>query len=209
MSETHELAEKITESGEHAEHGHVSDATFRRRVGVLIGALACALAITSVSGSNAMKRTLIANIEASDTYSFYQAKVIRQQVLRGANDDLDTTLLTHPELSPDDVAKIRARQDGYKKDITHWDSSPETGDGKKELLEKAHRAEERRNHASEQNEWFEIAEALLQISVVIASTSVLMASRPLLIFCLVFAGLGLACAVNGYGSFVELPFGGG
>ena len=67
MPEPHEIAETISESAEQAEHGRVSDAVFRRRVGVLIGALACALAITSVSGSNAMKQTIIANIQASDT----------------------------------------------------------------------------------------------------------------------------------------------
>lgn len=207
--ESHEIAETISEASEHghAAPHHVSDETFRRRTGVFIGLLACALAITATGGSSAMKRTINENITVSDTYAYYQAKTLRQQVLQTGSDDMEALLAAVPGAPAEAATAIRQKQEAYKKSIAHWESAPETGDGRKELQAKAKAAEARRDAAAEANEWFELAEALLQIAVVLASTSILTASRPLLLFSGSLALVGVFGTVNGFFPLIELPFG--
>jgi hypothetical protein len=198
MSETHEIAEKITEAGEHEEHHGMSQEVFRRRMGMMIGFIACALAITAVGGSKAMQATINANIEATDDYAFYQSKVLRKQGLQTASDALDAYLLTSPGMSDDAKTSIRKKQEDYAKQMAHWDDAPAEGNGIKQLLTKAKEAQELREKAADRSEWFEFAEAMLQISVVIASTSVLLASRALAAICLLLAAVGAALSANGF-----------
>src|SRR5437764_8251636 len=73
--EAHEIAEKIHEEEE--PHAHTPEA-FRRLTAIYVGVVAMLLAIASLGGGNATKEMLAANIHASDTYNFYQAKYIRQ-----------------------------------------------------------------------------------------------------------------------------------
>ena len=54
--------------------------------------------------------------------------------------------------------------------------------------------------------YFLIAEALLQISIVMASVSILSRSRPTFVFSLVLAAIGVALVLNGYTLLFRLPF---
>ena len=58
-------------------------------VGVYIGVLAVLLAICNVGGANAAKDATRANIEASNTWAFYQAKTIRRTSYTLAADELE------------------------------------------------------------------------------------------------------------------------
>ena len=83
--EVTEISETIAEPhghGHEAAHHHITDETFRKRVGVYIAVLAMALAITGLGGAGAMKQVINANIERSDEYAFYQAKNLRQTTTR-------------------------------------------------------------------------------------------------------------------------------
>ena len=75
--EATEIAEKI-HGEEHEAHTAAADANFRKFTGIYLGIVAMLLAITALGGSNATKTMLNANIQASDTYGYYQAKYIRQ-----------------------------------------------------------------------------------------------------------------------------------
>ena len=75
--EATEIAEKI-HGEEHAGHTAEADANFHKFTGIYLGVLAMLLAITALGGSNATKTMLSTNIQASDTYGFYQARNIRQ-----------------------------------------------------------------------------------------------------------------------------------
>lgn len=212
LQEAHEVAEAVVEAGHgHPAHGHphphdpaTPDGAFRRNVGLLIGVLACLMAITTVLGANMMKRTINANIEASDAYAFYQAKTLRQQVWLASSDTLEALRLAVPELPPAAKTFIDQRQEFARKNVARWESEP--GDGKQDLLHKAETAIARRDIAGEHNEWFEIAEAMLQIAVVIASTAVLTLSRRLLTVCLVFAAIGVMASLNGILGVLTLPW---
>jgi hypothetical protein len=202
--ETTEVSDHIAEAGDHhpAEHG-VSDVTFRKRVGLFISLLAVLLAITSTGGSNAMKTAINANIERSDSWNFYQARNIRETATKLAQDQLELMQAGLPDAARQ---AIGARIDAYKTAIQHYESDP-VNDGKAELKIKAEAAEARRDLAQMRGESFEIAEALLQIAIVLASTCILTASRQLLLVSAVFAACGVVLSFNGFVPFFEWPFG--
>jgi hypothetical protein len=208
--ETNEISETLTEANEHEhghEHGRLGDESFRKRVGIMIGVLAVILAVTETAGNAAMKETINSNIEASDNYAFYQARNIRQTDMRLAADQLDSLILTRPDLPEASVTALKAKAEEYRKSAERWESDPATGDGKKELEAKARAAETRRTEAQERDENFELAGALLQIGVVLASSSILHASRPLVWVSALFAAIGALVSINGFLGLVPLPFG--
>src|SRR5215813_3362222 len=67
-------------------------------VGVYIGVLAVLLAICGVGGANAAKDATRANIEASNTWAFFQAKNIRRNATNLAADQLDLFFAALPEM---------------------------------------------------------------------------------------------------------------
>jgi len=210
--ETSEISETLHEAAEHGAEGHghgherLGDETFRKRIGIMIGVLAVILAITETAGNAAMKETINSNIQASDDFNFYQARNIRQTDTRLAADQLDMLIVSRPDLTEASAAAIRAKADDYRKQADRWESDPKAGDGKKELLAKANAAEAKRAEAQERDENFELAAALLQIAVVLASSSILHASRPLVWISAGFAAVGAVISLNGFLGFMELPF---
>jgi hypothetical protein len=201
--EATELAEKISH-GHH--HAHVSDETFRRRTAIVIGVIAMLLAITTLGGSSAMKAMLNANIHASDTYNFYQSRNIRQTATQLAAEELEVQLATRPDLTPEMRAEVQKRIDRYRARVARYESDPEGGEGKKELLAKAKALEAQRDRAIEQDPNFEFAEALFQIAIVLGSVSIVAASRMLLWVCVGLAGAAALLSLNGFFLFVHLPF---
>ena len=202
--EATEVSDHITEAGEHHHADHaMSDLTFRKRVGLFISLLAVLLAITGTGGSNAMKAAINANIERSDAWNFYQARNIRETATRLAADALE---LLQPGLSDAARGAIDLKLEAYRQAIQHYESDP-ANDGKAELKAKAEAAEAARDRAQMRGEFFEIAEALLQIAIVLASTCILTASRRLLAVSAAFAGIGLVLSANGFVPVFDWPFG--
>jgi hypothetical protein len=199
--EAAEAADTIKDAVEE-EHG---DAQFRRRAAVCIGVLAMLLAISSLGGGNATKEMLNSNIQASDTYAFYQAKTIRQTSTQLAADALQTVLLSQPNLPDDARASIQQHIDDYQATVARYESEPSTGQGKQELLQTAQVYVDSRDRAARRDPNFDYAQALYQIAIVLGSVSIVATSRPLLWIALGLGGLATLLMLNGFLLLVELP----
>lgn len=193
--ESTEIAEHI----QHHDHAHHSPhpvlETFRRYAGIYLGVVAMLLAIASLGGGEATKEMLTANIQASDTYAFYQAKYLRQVYYQTTADQLELQAGSLPEAAK---AKAAALVKRWRDTAARYESEPEKGDGKKELLAKARDWEAKREHAARQIPNFEYAEALFQIAIVVGSVSIVAVSRWLLGFSGVIAVAALLLTLNGY-----------
>jgi Domain of unknown function (DUF4337) len=201
--EATEIAEKI--HGEHEVHSAAADANFRKFTGIYLGIVAMLLAITALGGSNATKTMLNANIQASDTYGFYQAKNIRQTAYQLTAEQLEAGLLAQPGMPDAARAKIEQTIKRYRERVERYESDPATGDGKKELLARAKEWEAKRDHAAERDPNFDFGEALFQIAIVVGSVSIVAASRTLVKLSGVLAILGSLLMLNGYFLLVHLP----
>jgi hypothetical protein len=201
--EATEIAESIR--GEEAERRVEADATFRRMTGIYLGIVAMLLAITSLGGSNASKVMTNANIQASDTYGFYQAKYARQTTYRLAADQLEAQLAVSPAMPQPAKAAIEDRIKRWRDTAQRYESDPAGGQGKEQLLARAKDWEAKRDRAAERDPNFDFAEALFQIAIVLGSVSIVAASRPLLKLSGVLAILAALLMVNGYLLLVHLP----
>ena len=200
MVEAADIPDKLDEIAENAADEHT-----RQWVAIFISVLAVILAITSMGGGNATKEMMNANIAVNDTYAFYQAKNIRQNEFRLAADELATLKSTSFWLSADAARRIDDRLKFYATTIEKYESEPKTGEGKAELLAKARAFEKIRDHASAQDPFFDYAEALIQISIVLASVSMVARRRWVLWLSYGFAILGVLLTVNAFTLLVELP----
>jgi hypothetical protein len=201
--EATEIAEKIEEA--HEGHSAAEDARFRRFTGIYLGVVAMLLAITSLGGSNAMKVMLSANIQASDTYGFYQSRNIRQTLYQLTAEQLERDLLAQPDMPEAARKKTEEAIKLYQVRVKRYESDPETGEGKKELLAKAKEWEAKRDHATERDPNFDFAEALFQIAIVLGSVSIVAASRALIKLSGGLAIVGSLLMINGYFLIVHLP----
>lgn len=188
--EAHEASELIEEAGE--AHNQ------KNRSALTISIFAMVLAITSLGGSNAGKEITQENILAANSYAFYQAKSIRQTALKIAATDMELQMLREPGMNAPAKEAMLKKIDDYKKTVERYESEPEKGEGKKELLERAKEHELVRDHAIRQDPWFDYAEGALQIAIVLLSVSII-GSLP----ALYFGGLGLGllgtlCSLNGF-----------
>jgi hypothetical protein len=202
--ESTEIAESI-QGGDEA-HSAEADASFRKFTAIYLGIAAMLLAITALGGSNATKVMLNANIQAADTYGFYQARNIRQTGYELAADQLEAQLVAQPDMPEAAKAKINEAIKRFRARVERYESDPSTGDGKKELLDKAKAFEAKRDHAAERDPNFDFAEALFQIAIVLGSVSIVAASRALVRLSGILAIVASLLMINGFFLLVHLPF---
>jgi hypothetical protein len=178
---------------------------FKKRAAILIAILAAFLAITGLGGSNAMKEALNENIFASDAYNFYQAKNQRQTAYLLAANEIELGWSQNQALPETARAALAAKLADYKKTITRYESEPETGEGKKELLAKARAHDAKREQALRQDPYFDYAEVLLQIAIVLVSVSIVADQRWLTLVGGALGAIGALLMINGFSLLVALP----
>ncbi|HEY3111553.1 MAG TPA: DUF4337 domain-containing protein [Chloroflexota bacterium] len=197
-------AEEVKELVAREEQRSQGREKFRQRAALAIASLAMLLAISSLAGGNATKNMLNANIQASDTYSFYQAKNIRQTSYRLQQEELELLL---PTLPAEQQALARQRIESYKATVARYESEPQTGEGKTELLAKADAFVKDRDRAARQDPYFDFSSALFQIAIVLGSLSIVAASRLVLAGSLGLGAIATLLMLNGFLLLVDLPIG--
>ena len=173
---------------------------FTRRVALTTAIFAVVLAIASLGGNNAMKEMLLAQQQSSDQWAFYQAKVIREHLYRAQKLGLEMTLAEPGALKGPARAKVEALAKKFGEEETRYNAE------KKEIEKDAKRLEHERDRNRDKDPYFDYAEVLLQISIVMASVSILAASRPMYAFAITAALLGTALTLNGYLLLLRIPF---
>lgn len=185
--------------------GHENLKTRDKWIGVYVGILAVILAICSLGGSNAEQDALQQNIAASNVWSFFQAKNARRQALRLHAEEFDALLKMSPTM-PDDARKsMEAKVADYKLQDKLLTSDPKTGEGLDELFAKGKALEATRDQAMKQDPYFDYAQALLQIAIVLASVALISGGNMLLYFSFVLGGIGAVLTVGGFTLAFPLP----
>jgi Domain of unknown function (DUF4337) len=145
--------------------GHIDPAN--KNVALLIAVLALVLAFSETLGKAAQTNALANHIEASNLWSFFQAKTIRQTTIRTAAQEMEAQFGNR---APEAVTK---QVEVWKKTVERYESEPETGEGRKELMAKAKEREAKRDRATAAYHHYEIASAAVQIAIVLASAQII------------------------------------
>ena len=176
------------------DHGHVGPEN--KKIALLIAVLALVLAFSETLGKGAQTGALSDNIEAANLWAFFQAKTIRMTTLRTAAEAAETQL----PLAADARAReaMERRIADWKKTAARYESEPETGEGRKELSERARVAEAKRDRSLAAYHQYEMASAALQIGIVLASAAIISGMSALVwsagglgVVGVLFCGMGL------------------
>jgi hypothetical protein len=136
------------------------EALIKDKAGWVIVVFAALLAINTYIGGSNSSKILNNTIEANNTWSFYQAKSIKGTLAEMSRDDAQA------KNDKEKVARLQAKIDRYESD-------PETGEGKKELMAKARGLEADRAVAKLRSPWYTFAGTAFQLSIVLLSASIL------------------------------------
>jgi len=173
---------------------------FKTYCALLVSVLAMVLAINNLGGSNTGKDATMNNILASNMYSFYQAKSIKQTQYKVAAEELEIQL-TSDKLNAATKELLQAKLSAYKKNLERYESEPDTGEGKKELMIKAKEFEQLRDLALKKDPWFDYAEGFLQLAIVLTSVAIITGRRAMSYMALILGIGGTGCPFHR-----EFPF---
>jgi len=134
------------------------EAQIKDKAGLVICVLAALLAINTLMGGSNSSKILNNTIEANNTWSFYQAKSIKQ---------------TLAEMALDDAVRAgdKKKSEVLSAKIDRYDNEPK--EGKKDLMAKARNLEAERATAKARSPWYTYAGSLFQIAIVLLTASIL------------------------------------
>jgi len=142
------------------------EAKIKDKAGWVITVLAALLAVNTYVANGLSSKVLKNTISANNMYSFYQAKSIKQTL---AEQSLEDAIMRGEKAKAE---KLQAKIDRYESD-------PESGEGKKELLAKARKLEADRDEAAKHSPWLTFAGTAFQLAIVLLSASILAVSMPM------------------------------
>ena len=194
-------AHESMEQAEHAEHASSEN----KKIALLIAVIALCLALSETLGKGAQTESISMNVQASNLWAFFQAKTIRRTVVQTAAEQGRLGL----SAAGDDAARAAAQKqiDDWQKTAMRYRSEPETGEGTEQLAERAKHAEEERDLATAKYHHFELGSAAFQISIVLASATIItgMVWLSWIAGALTLAGIGITALGIFNASLLHLP----
>ena len=172
-------------------HGHVDSSN--KKIALLVAILAALLAVSEMGGKSSQTNALSSHIDASNIWSFFQSKTIRQTTLRTAAEEVEATFKDSPGTVPPALKAQRWRQTAQR-----YETEPDTNEGRKELAARAKAKEAHRDRSMAAYHMFEYGSACFQLAIVLAGAAALTT-----VVWLTFLSVGLG--VLGFG-FTLLAF---
>ncbi len=174
---------------------------FTKRVALITAIYAVLLAITSLGGNNAMKEMLLAQQQSSDQWAFYQSKVMREHLYRTQKLQMEAGLIERGKsMTPEarrhyeeKIGKIGEEEERYNKE-------------KGPIEHEAEKLETERDINRSKDPYFDYAEVLLQISIVLSSIAILSSSRGIFVLSMISAATGSVLSLNGFLLIFRIPF---
>jgi hypothetical protein len=168
-------------------HGHIDSSN--KRIALLVAVLAALLAISEMGGKSSQTNALSSHIDASNLWSFFQAKTIRQTTMRTAAEEAEATFKDSPQGMP---PAMKAQAERWRQTAQRYETEPETGEGRKELMSRAKVKEGHRDKSLAAYHMFEYASACFQLAIVLAGAAALTSVMWLTITSMGLGVVGLA-----------------
>jgi hypothetical protein len=170
----HEAEHKIQHDDEHG-GGLGSLSTANKRMALVIAILALFLAFAETAGKSSQTAALNAQMEASNMWSFFQAKNARRTSNLIAAEQANLALAS--AVTPEQRAAMEKQIAEWNQTAARYRSEPDAADGKgegtEELSRRALESEHLRDEMLSKYHNYEFASAAFQIGIVIASAAVI------------------------------------
>jgi len=175
IDEAIERAEQQRDAAEDFERQ--AERRFRDHVSILVGVLAVALAIVHMVAASSARESLLKGIEASDTYAYMQAKIVRETVLKTAAE------FPNPEAP------------AWRKEAKRLREPDRAGHGIVQLQRQGGQQREEGLRAAAHGEGYELAETALQMAIVLLSIALVARSRRIVVGAASLAAIGVIAAL--------------
>jgi len=182
MSDIHEQleqAEAVKEAGRED-----------RKIALVIAILALFLSFSETLGKGAQTEAISFDVESANSWAFFQAKTVRLTTVRTAAEVLK--LQADSVTDPAAKAAMQKQIEAWQKTAGRYESEPETGEGRKELAERAKKEQEDRDLSLAKYHHYELASAAFQIGIVLCSAAVITGIIALVWFAGLLGAAGLA-----------------
>jgi len=165
-----------------AGHGHIEGAN--KNIAILIAVMAALLAIAEMGAKSSQTAVLTEHVEATNQWAFFQAKTVRQTVLRTAAEELEAQYKDAGAMP----AAVKGQIETWRRTVARYESEPETNEGRKELSTSAKAHTAKREIARSAYHLFEFGSAAFQLAIVLASAA---AVTTVMLLAYAAGGLGL------------------
>jgi hypothetical protein len=174
---------------------------FSKRVALCTALFAVVLAITSLGGNNTAKDMMLSQQQSSNQWAFYQSKVMREHLYRLEGQRTEALLAERGA-----GMNAQARELYEKNRQLYVSDAKRYASEKLEIEQNAKKLEAQRDIGISKDPYFDYAEVLLQIAIVMSSISILSGSRPVFGVSIACAVIGALLCLNGYLLLLKLPF---
>jgi len=168
-------------------HGHVDPSN--KKVALVIAVLALFLAISETLSKAYQTEVITKQVEESNLWAFFQAKSIRKTTTDVA---LQSAQMSQQAEDP----KVAEQMKKWAAASKRYDTEPETGEGRKELAERAKKAQALGELANHKYHNLEISSGVLQVAIVLASSAII---TNVMMLAWLAGGLGIVAV--GFGIF--------
>jgi hypothetical protein len=175
-----ELIDEAIEEAERVDRAErVIEKRFRDRVSILVGLFAVLLAIIHVAAASNARESLLKTVNASDTYNYMEAKIIRESLLK--------SLAQTPALSA-------TAQQKMLNEAARLRNPDKAGHGIVQLQEKADELRGEGEQSARKGEWYEFAETAMQVAIVLLSIALVARSWAIVSGAVSLATVGVVLA---------------
>ena len=181
-----ELSERIHEAVEHAEH---KASRLGNAIALLVALAATFVALVSVKDRNITLRMDQAQAKAIDTWNYYQAKSMKQNLSEAT---LDQLTAARGSATPAAAADLDKRIANYEKQVKRYDHE------KGEVKEEAEGYEKRYEALNSRHDLFDLCEASMSVAIALLGVTALTRKRWLLGVAVVFLAVGVFFGIAGF-----------
>lgn len=164
-------------------------------VALSTAAMAVLAALTTLYMGKYSSRTILAQAQESDQWSFYQAKSIKGHTYVMQKQFLELQLMGMKGRHKDVAEKYEKTIQGYDENIKRYDME------KKEISEKAEALEKEKGVAQTRGGKFAFGLIFLQIAIMLSSIAVITKKRPLWYMGLALSSAGVFFFMDGFWLF--------
>ena len=159
--------------------------------------LAVCATLATFKGGGFSTRSVMSQTQASDQWSYYQAKSIKGYIYEMQKDKLELELRTMGAKTPQEaLEEYRKKIEEYGKKIAKYDGE------KAEIQKEAKKFESIRDDAQKHSQAFGIAVIFLQIAILLSSIAALIKRKIIWVLGLAVGIVGIVSFANGFFLFL-------
>jgi hypothetical protein len=182
-----EVSEKISQQLE-----TMSVSKLNSQIAVIVAIAASLVTIFNIKDNNIVQAMTQAQAHGVDAWAYYQAKSTKQHLAENTRDQLELMLMVNEQAKPAAKVKIEGLLNKAKENVLKYEKD------KAEIKAQAEGYQREYDEINIRDDQFDLAEALISLSLSIFGITALTQKKPLFYFGLGLCSLGIIFGLAGF-----------